>query len=84
MMEELAGMANFPAACTGMRIGEAPGLRGEFMFADFIRVQGAVGEIRLRPRESAAPAETGIDGEEQKRRNLTPHAWRYFLNAASC
>jgi hypothetical protein len=24
----------------------------------------------------------GIDEEEKKRRNLTPHAWRHFLNTA--
>jgi integrase len=29
---------------------------------------------------AAALAEIGIDAEEKKRRNLTPHAWRYFLN----
>ena len=37
---ELAKMANFLAACTGMRIGEVLGLRGECVFADFIRVEG--------------------------------------------
>jgi integrase len=29
---------------------------------------------------STALAEIGIDAEEKKKRNLTPHSWRYFLN----
>jgi integrase len=29
---------------------------------------------------AAGLAGIGIDAEEKKRRNLTPHAWRYFLN----
>jgi integrase len=125
---ELARMANFLAACTGMRIGEVLGLRGEFVFADFIRVQGQYGASGYGPTKtrtsrnipltpaimdglrrlveingsgflfstdggakpitryyfnkylSTALEEIGIDEAEQKRRNLTPHAWRYFLN----
>jgi integrase len=125
---ELAKMANFLAACTGMRIGEVLGLRGECVFADFIRVQGQYGlrgygptktrSVRNIPltREimdglrklvelngdgylfscdggakpisryyfnkflTGALASIGIDGAEKKKRNLTPHSWRYFLN----
>jgi integrase len=125
---ELAKMANFLAACTGMRIGEVLGLRGEFVFADFIRVQGQYGQSGYGPTKTrttrnipltpaimdglrrlaeingngylfstdggakpitryyfnkylaTALEEIGIDAEEKKRRNLTPHAWRYFLN----
>jgi integrase len=125
---ELAKMANFLAACTGMRIGEVLGLRGEFVFADFIRVQGQYGQSGYGPTKTRttrniplspaimnglrrlaeingdgylfstdggakpitryyfnkylamALAGIGIDAEEKKRRNLTPHAWRYFLN----
>jgi integrase len=125
---ELAKMANFLAACTGMRIGEVLGLRGEFVFADFIRVQGQYGQSGYGPTKTRttrniplSPAimnglrrlveingdgylfstdggakpitryyfnkylamaleEIGIDAEEKKRRNLTPHSWRYFLN----
>jgi integrase len=125
---ELAKMANFLAACTGMRIGEVLGLRGECVFADFIRVQGQYGQSGYGPTKTrtsrniplspaimnglrrlveingdgylfsadggakpitryyfnkylaTALAEIGIDAEEKKRRNLTPHAWRYFLN----
>jgi integrase len=125
---ELAKMANFLAACTGMRIGEVLGLRGEFVFADFIRVQGQYGLSGYGPTKTRTsrnipltPAimdglrrleeingngylfstdggakpitryyfnkyltmaleEIGIDANEKRRRNLTPHAWRYFLN----
>ena len=125
---ELAKMANFLAACTGMRIGEVLGLRGEFVFADFIRVQGQYGPSGYGPTKTrtsrnipltpaimdglrrlaeingngylfstdggakpitryyftkylaTALEEIGIDADEKKRRNLTPHAWRYFLN----
>jgi integrase len=121
-------MANFLAACTGMRIGEVLGLRGEFVFADFIRVQGQYGPSGYGPTKTrtsrnipltpaimdglrrlaeingngylfstdggakpitryyftkylaTALEGIGIDAEEKKRRNLTPHAWRYFLN----
>jgi integrase len=125
---ELAKMANFLAACTGMRIGEVLGLRGEFVFADFIRVQGQYGPSGYGPTKTrttrnipltpaimdglrrlveingngylfstdggakpitryyfnkfltTALAGIGIDADEKKKRNLTPHAWRYFLN----
>jgi integrase len=49
---ELAKMANFLAACTGMRIGEVLGLRGEFVFADFIRVQGQYGPSGYGPTKT--------------------------------
>jgi integrase len=49
---ELAKMANFLAACTGMRIGEVLGLRGEFVFADFIRVQGQYGQSGYGPTKT--------------------------------
>jgi integrase len=125
---ELAKMANFLAACTGMRIGEVLGLRGEFVFADFIRVQGQYGVSGYGPTKtrtirniplttaimeglrrlvgingngylfstdggmtplsryyfnkylSEALEGIGIGATEKKKRNLTPHAWRYFLN----
>jgi integrase len=125
---ELAKVANFLAACTGMRIGEVLGLRGEFVFRDYIRVQGQFGAEGYGPTKTrtvrniplapaimdglwrlvningngylfstdggatpiaryyfnkyltSALAGIGIDSEEKKERNLTPHAWRYFLN----
>ena len=125
---ELAKTANFLAACTGMRIGEVLGLRGECVFADFIRVQGQYGIDGYGPTKTRtcrnipltpvimdglrrlvemngngflfstdggakpitrywfnkfleqALAEIGIDAEEKKRRNLSAHSWRYFLN----
>jgi integrase len=125
---ELGKMANFLAACTGMRIGEVLGLRGECVFADFIRVEGQYGPSGYGPTKTrttrnipltlaimnglrrlvaingngylfstdggakpitryyfnkyltGALAEIGIDADEKKKRNLTPHAWRYFLN----
>jgi integrase len=125
---ELARMANFLAACTGMRIGEVLGLRGDCVFADFIRVQGQYGQRGYGPTKTrsvrsipltpqimdglhklveingngylfssdggakpitryyfnkyltGALASIGIDETEKKKRNLTPHAWRYFLN----
>jgi integrase len=125
---ELARMANFLAACTGMRIGEVLGLRGECVFADFIRVQGQYGKHGYGPTKTrsarsipltaqimnglrklaevngngylfssdggakpisryyfnkyltSALASIGIDEGEKKKRNLTPHAWRHFLN----
>jgi integrase len=111
-----------------MRIGEVLGLRGECVFADFIRVQGQYGPSGYGPTKTrtsrnipltpaimdglqrlveingngflfstdggakpitryyfnkylaAALASIGIDADEKKKRNLTPHAWRYFLN----
>jgi integrase len=43
---------NFLAACTGMRIGEVLGLRGECVFADFIRVQGQHGQSGYGPTKT--------------------------------
>jgi integrase len=128
MSLEVAKMANFLAACTGMRIGEVLGVKGECVFADFIRVQGQYGVFGYGPTKTRksrniplTPAimaglrglveingngyifsvdggvkpisryyftkylrmaleGIGIDEEEKKKRNLTPHAWRYFLN----
>jgi integrase len=127
---EMAKTANILAACTGMRIGEVLGLRGEFVYADSIKVNGQYGqhgygetktrEPRIIPLSpvildglrriaeingngylfstdgGAKPisryffnkylkiglAEIGIDKDEKKRRNLTPHAWRHFLNTS--
>jgi integrase len=121
-------MANMLAACTGMRIGEVMGLKGEFVFADFIRVAGQYGVYGYGPTKTrtmrniplspvimnglqklvtmngsgylfsddggarpvtrhyfnkfliSALAGIGIDEAERKQRNLTPHAWRHFLN----
>jgi integrase len=111
-----------------MRIGEVLGLRGDCVFADFIRVQGQYGRRGYGPTKTrsarsipltpqimdglhklaeangneylfssdggatpisryyfnkyltGALASIGIDGAEKKKRNLTPHAWRHFLN----
>jgi integrase len=111
-----------------MRIGEVLGLRGEWVFADFIRVQGQYGRRGYGPTKTrsvrsipltpqimeglrrlvevngngylfssdggakpisryyfnkyltGALASIGIGETEKKKRNLTPHAWRYFLN----
>jgi integrase len=127
---ETAKMANLVAACTGMRIGEVLGLKGEYVFADYIRVNGqyktsGYGPTKTRTKRNIplSPAimdglrklvaingngylfsvnggakpitryyfnkyltsglkDIGIEGEEKKRRNLTPHAWRHFLNTA--
>ena len=49
---ELAKAANMLAACTGMRIGEVLGLRGEFVYADFIRVCGQYGRTASRSADS--------------------------------
>jgi integrase len=43
---------NFLAACTGMRIGEVLGLRGKYVFADFIRVQGQYGKHGYGPTKT--------------------------------
>jgi integrase len=49
---ELGKMANFVAACTGMRIGEVLGLRGEYVFTDYIRVQGQYGQYGYGPTKT--------------------------------
>jgi integrase len=41
---EMAQTANILAACTGMRIGEVLGLRGEFVYTDSIKVNGQYGK----------------------------------------
>jgi len=125
---ELAHMANILAACTGMRIGEVLGMRGEYVYEDYIKVCGQYGKRGYGPTKtkqernipltpvimaglrklaecngkgylfsddggvtpisryefnkdlSEGLKQIGISPEEQKRRNLTPHAWRHFFN----
>ncbi|GHV65133.1 hypothetical protein AGMMS49587_18870 [Spirochaetia bacterium] len=122
-------LANMVAMVSGMRIGEVLGLKGEFVFADYIRVEGQYGSHGFGPTKTrkkrniplapgvmaglqkvvelngegyvfstdggAKPitryyfnkaltkglAEIGINETEKKARNITPHAWRHFLNS---
>jgi integrase len=126
--EYMAYVANRLAACTGMRFGEVLGLRGEFVFGDYINVcaqytsYGYVGtkthDSRIVPIPPAmysdlaqlkkingddfifsknggktplqrkdvyeafyeALKNIGIDEEERKKRNISFHGWRHFLN----
>jgi integrase len=119
------------AACTGMRLGELMGLKGEYIYADHIHVR-----VQYSPRYGLRPLKTkdsrnipitpamyqelsaltringqgfvfsdnggkipisrnrvyqetgtafdkiGINAEERKKRRITPHHWRHFLNTA--
>ena len=126
--KEAAYIANKLASLTGMRIGEILGMRGEFVFDDYIYVCGQYTRYGYGPTKTkanrkiplipemiallrklmekngagyvfsfdggAAPAgqtyisrafqaamiNTGISGTEIKRRGLTVHGWRHFLN----
>jgi integrase len=131
LKRRLARMANILAACTGMRIGEVLGLRGEYVYEDYIKVCGQYGRDGYGPTKTkkernipltavmlkelrkltavngagyvfsadggatpisryvfnlvlAAELERiGIDAEEKKRRNLTPHAWLSYAAQAA-
>jgi integrase len=126
--KELAYIANRLASLTGMRIGEILGLRGEFVFDNYILVCGQYGEFgygKTKTKESrnipllpemmkllhkltdkngkgyvfsldggAAPVtqtyirrafnsalkKIGIGETEIKRRGLSLHGWRHFVN----
>jgi integrase len=117
------------AACTGLRIGELRGLRGEFVFDDYIQVSGQYGTLgyipytktkqnrnipitplmrqeledlmrangdgfvfsedggmtpltidRIYRQFGNALKRIGIGHEEKRKRNLSFHSWRHFLN----
>ena len=117
------------AACTGMRIGELVGLRGEYVFDDYLYITGQytrhgyvthtktkenrnipitalmreeletlleingngyvfsedggetpVNGNRVRDHFDRALSRIGINADERKKRKLTFHSWRHFLN----
>jgi integrase len=126
--KEIAYTANRLASLTGMRIGEILGLRGEFVFDNFILVCGQYGEFGygqtktksehniplipemimllrklmiengkgyvfslnggavpvnqtyIRRAFNSALKKIGIDEKEIKRRGLSLHGWRHFVN----
>ena len=125
---ELPYIANRLASLTGMRIGEVLGLRGEFVFDDYILIcgqYGSFGYTKTKTKENrnipllpemigllrklmsingkgylfsnnggATPVDNkfirlsfysalrkiGIDKNEIRKRGITFHAWRHFLN----
>jgi integrase len=50
--DHLCYAANKLAACTGMRIGEILGLRGEYVFEDYIHVKAQYDEYGYRPTKT--------------------------------
>jgi integrase len=126
--KELAYAANQLASLTGMRAGEIMGLRGEYVFDDYIYVCGSYGEYGYGPIKTKenryiplipemikllrklmerngegyvfspdgggkpvcrkhiydefhrALKKIGIDQAEIRRRGLSIHSWRHFLN----
>jgi integrase len=126
--QELAYTANRLASLTGMRAGEILGLRGEYVFDNYIYVCGQYGEYGYGPTKTKetrfiplipemtgllkkltekngkgyvfsldgggkpvcrkhiydeyhrALGRIGIGREEIRRRGLTIHSWRHFLN----
>jgi integrase len=117
------------AACTGLRIGELRGLRGDLVFDDYICISGQYGNFGYVPHTktkqnrnipltpimrgeledliqangdgyvfsedggktpitchriyyqlSKALKNIGIEHDERRKRNLSFHAWRHFLN----
>jgi integrase len=126
--DETHCILNKLAACTGMRLGELLGLRGEYLFNGYITVAGQHGRFgygdtkthkarniiiskiieydlrRLKERNGdgylfsndggekplgrhpvynaffAALERIGISDEERRRRGLSMHGWRHFLN----
>jgi integrase len=50
--DHLCYAANKLAACTGMRIGEILGLRGEYVFEDYIHVHAQYDEYGYRPTKT--------------------------------
>lgn len=126
---EVVYIANRLASLTGMRIGEIRGLRGEYVFDDYIQVCGQYGQFGYKAQTKtkanrnipimpdmvkllqklmekngkgflfslngggkpvtthfiasglySAFGKIGIGKAEVKRRGLTPHNWRHFLN----
>jgi integrase len=125
---EIAFAANRLASITGMRAGEIMGLRGEYVFDQYIYVCGSYGEYGYGPTKNKetrfiplipdmiallrrlmerngkgyvfsqdggakpvyrkyfyrefhqALTRIGIEQEEIKRRGLTIHSWRHFVN----
>jgi integrase len=126
---EIAYVANKLASLTGMRAGEILGLRGEFVFDNYILVCGQYGPFGYLPHTKtkenrnipvmpemmsllrklierngkgfvfsldggASPVsrnnlytglqsaleKIGIDDKEMRRRGLTLHSWRHFVN----
>jgi integrase len=126
--KEIAYVANRLASLTGMRAGEIIGLRGEYVFDDYIYVCGSYGEYGYGPTKTKetrfiplipemigllkelmekngkgyvfsldgggkpvcrkyfydefhrALKKIGIDQDEIRRRGLSIHSWRHFLN----
>jgi integrase len=127
--KELAFIANRLASLTGLRIGEILGLKGEYVFDDYIHICGQYGEFGYKNRTKtnenrditlipemiallkklmknngkgflfsldggATPVsdtyirkafklaliKIGINASEIKRRCLTIHGWRHFVN----
>jgi integrase len=126
--QEIAYAANRLASLTGMRAGEILGLRGEYVFDDYIYVCGQYGEYGYGPLKTKdtrfiplipemiallrklmerngtgyvfsldrggkpvsrkhiydefhrALKRVGIDQQEIRRRGLSVHSWRHFLN----
>jgi integrase len=126
--DETHCVLNKLAACTGMRLGELLGLRGEYLFDGYITVAGQHGRFgygdtkthkprnitipeiiendlqRLKDKNGdgylfsndggkkplgrhpvynaffAALEKIGITDEERRRRGLSMHGWRHFLN----
>jgi integrase len=50
--DRLCYAANKLAACTGMRVGEILGLRGEYVFEDYIHVHAQYDEFGYRPTKT--------------------------------
>jgi integrase len=128
--DETIYILNKLAACTGMRIGELLGLRGEYVFDGYITVAGqytkyGYGDVKTRkPRDITIPKtverdllrlkekngggylfsndggnkpvsrssvdtalfsaleKIGINDGERRKRKLSMHGWRHFLNTA--
>jgi integrase len=126
--ERVFYVLNKLAACTGMRLGELLGLRGEFVYETYIDVcaqysRYGYGDVKThKPRNIPLPPglcsdlallmkdngegylfskdggnkptarrsvydalykaldRIGINEDERKRRNLSMHGWRHFLN----
>ena len=126
---EVIFAANRLASITGMRLGEVMGLKGEFVFDDYIRVCGQYGDYgykdytktkenrniplhpemmdilqklmkkngkgfvfsqnggvtpidqkTMRKEFHKALKRIGMTDAEIKKRGLTPHGWRHYLN----
>jgi integrase len=127
--KEIVYAANRLASLTGMRIGEVMGLRGEYVFDNYIKVCGQYGQYGYKPYTKTkenrnipllpemivilrklmkkngkgfvfsndggvtavdqnlmrkdftrALKKIGLTDAEIKKRGLTPHSWRHFVN----